>query len=52
MKKNGLCGYIDRAGNVVLPLKWKNANVFNDGYAAVKDDEGWKIIDVTGSVIY
>ena len=52
VRKSGRYGYIDKGGNVVIPLRWEYARDFNGGYAPARDAEGWKIIDVTGEVVY
>lgn len=47
-----LYGFADESGKVVIPYQWKDAWVFSEGLAAVKNDQGkWGYIDKTGKVI-
>ena len=48
--KNGKCGYIDKAGQEVIPCKYDWANTFNEGLASVRFsyDSGYGFIDTTG----
>ena len=49
---NNKFGYIDKAGSLVIPYKWEDADFFYEGLAAVKDDEGkWGYIDKNGKLI-
>lgn len=41
-------GYIDTQGKVAIPAKYEDANDFNDGYAAVKSDGKFLVIDTKG----
>ena len=38
VRKDGLCGYADLDGNIVIPLQWKNAGSFQNGVAVVEKD--------------
>lgn len=52
-KQNGLCGFLDEEGRIVLPAKYQDAGDFGDnGLAAVKDEDGWKFIDVRGETAF
>ena len=49
---NGLQGYVDRTGQMVIPCQWKDANSFYEGRAAVKDESGkYFLIDKTGAKV-
>jgi len=53
--KDEKCGFIDKAGNVVVPIKYYNANSFRDGVAYVLEiNDGIRqeyFIDKTGTVV-
>lgn len=50
--ENGMCGYADGAGNIVIPLEYADASNFSEGYAAVIFPEGdWGYIDVNGNTL-
>lgn len=51
VKKNGLQGYIDRKGNLVIPYEWMDATNFVDGIACVKKGALWGAIDQTGELV-
>ncbi len=38
VQKDGLCGYADLDGNIVIPPKWFHAEPFENGVAVVMDD--------------
>jgi organic radical activating enzyme len=44
-KKNGLFGFLDNNGEIVIPFKYKIAGLFNNNLANVKSESGWKTID-------
>jgi hypothetical protein len=35
VSSHGLCGYVDRTGNVAIPLQFGSCNDFHEGLAAV-----------------
>ena len=45
---NGLYGYIDKAGEEVIPCKYNDACYFSNGLARVETNGKWKYIDKTG----
>ncbi len=51
--KDGKWGYIDKAGKIVIPLKYSSEDEFSEGLAAVQVEvEGkWGYIDKTGKVL-
>lgn len=49
VKKNGKWGYIDQTGKLVIPCQWDKADPFSDGFAVVKDKEGFYYIDKRGT---
>lgn len=52
IKKAGMYGYIDRSGNALIPYIYSNARDFSNGYAAVKDADGWHIMDASGNFVH
>ena len=49
---NGKYGFIDQAGELVIPCKWNNVKSFCDGFAAVRNDDGkWGYVDKSGSLV-
>ena len=42
------CGYIDKDGVPITPLKYHCAKPFNEGLGAVRSKEGWGFVDKTG----
>lgn len=50
--KDGLYGYMDKAGTVVIKPAYKNAMAFSQGLAAVQADNGlWGYIDKKGAIV-
>lgn len=49
VSKDGLYGYIDTTGELVIPCQFKFGNIFSHGYALVQDDGGLFFIDKTGA---
>jgi hypothetical protein len=47
----GLWGYAERDGRIVIPARFLGAGAFRDGRAPVEDAEGFAIINGTGIVI-
>ena len=45
-------GYINKKGELVIPLQFDNALDFVDGLAMVGTDEGWVYIDKSGKVVW
>lgn len=45
------CGYVDRAGNVVIDAQFDGAGNFFEGLAPVKVGDEWGYIDQTGKMI-
>ena len=43
-------GFINDAGEEIIPLKYEAANNFSQGLAAVKSNESWGFIDKTGKL--
>ncbi|WP_373567640.1 WG repeat-containing protein, partial [Paenibacillus mendelii] len=46
VKKDGKYGYIDKAGDVIVPLEYNSAGRFNDGLSIVRKDGKWGIIQI------
>ncbi|HEU0112587.1 MAG TPA: WG repeat-containing protein, partial [Flavisolibacter sp.] len=44
-------GYVDKDGNLVVPLIYDDAMQFNEGMAAVKKGSKWGYVDSTGKEI-
>ena len=49
--KDGKWGFIDGAGNTVIPFEFGRAGSFGDGLANVGIDGKWGFIDITGNVV-
>jgi hypothetical protein len=47
----GKCGYIDKTGQMVMPLQYDRANRFTEGLAAVMISGMWGYIDKTGKTV-
>ena len=49
----GLWGYINAKGEVAVPLKYSNAELFSEGLAVVrKGDDSYRVIDTTGKTVF
>ena len=45
-------GYIDRNGNVVIPIEYPVAHPFSEGLASLRDEDGkWWVINEEGEVV-
>jgi len=51
VKQGSWHGYIDHSGNLVIPLRYREARNFNEGLAAVELGEKWGFIDKKGNSI-
>lgn len=51
VKKGGKCGYVDKQGKIVVPLKYENAEVFSSGLAKVGKPGDWSYIDKKGKQV-
>ena len=49
---NQNCGYIDKDGKTVIDFKYKDAYDFEFGYAIVKNDSSYSVIDKNGKEIF
>ncbi|MEP7148028.1 MAG: WG repeat-containing protein [Acidobacteriota bacterium] len=47
-KSGGKCGFIDKSGSIVIPVKYDVANSFSEGLAPVSINGKWGFIDKTG----
>jgi len=43
------CGFVDREGNIELPVIYDAAHAFREGFAAVKLNNKWCFIDTKGN---
>ncbi len=48
VKKNGLWGYVNTKGNMVIPCQYEEAMPFSDGLAIVQWGEEWGVINTSG----
>ena len=48
IRENGLWGYMNQAGEVVIEPQWITAEAFSDGWTIVESDEGNGLIDASG----
>lgn len=51
VKKNGLIGYIDRYGKLIIPCTYQEADNFSEGLAAVLIDGKWGYIDLNNTIV-
>ena len=49
IRENGLWGYMNQAGKVVIEPQWFTAGAFSDGWALVESEEGMGLIDSSGA---
>ncbi len=49
--ETGKYGFIDKTGEVVVPLEYDDAQNFSEGLAVVEKDGKWGYIDKTGKVV-
>jgi len=49
--ENGLCGYLDKSGSVVIPAKYDSADSFYNGFAVVTVSGRYCIINTSGVVV-
>lgn len=50
-EKNGKWGYVNQAGEIIIPFQYDFANDFSEGLAAVRKMYDWGFIDETGNTI-
>ncbi len=48
----GQCGFLDRAGKLVIPPRFSKARNFAEGLAAVEVGPGWGYIDRSGRFVW
>ncbi|WP_297288833.1 WG repeat-containing protein [uncultured Flavonifractor sp.] len=46
-----LYGFVDTKGEWVIPAQYIEVKYFRDGYAALKQEGGWGVIDTTGKLV-
>ncbi len=51
VRKDGKYGFIDKKGNLVLPMQYEGASPFSEGLAAVQGDNGWRFINKKGETV-
>lgn len=51
VKRNGLWGYVNGDGQMVIPAQYDVAHIFSEGVAAVARDGKWQWIDGKGGVV-
>jgi hypothetical protein len=49
--KDDKWGFIDRSGNIVVPIQWDGAQPFSDVLAPVRKDGKWGFIDRSGNIV-
>ena len=52
VEDNGLWGFIDLNGTIIIPCEYDDVTYFNDGLAMVKQNEMWHCIDKTGNIVF
>lgn len=48
----GYYGFMDEDFNTIIPPEYPEVTSFEDGYAAVRSDDGWHVIDRTGTILF
>ncbi len=51
VRRNGLWGFLDAAGNEVVHCRYEDAGAFSEGLAPVKWDGKWGFVDATGQEV-
>lgn len=51
VRKDGKTGFVDRSGNLVIPLQYDEVYPFFEGFATVRKGDYWGLIDKTGREI-
>ena len=51
VSKEGLYGFMDATGELVIPCEWDEAEPFSEGFALVKKDGKYGYIDTTGELV-
>lgn len=51
VSKNGRFGYVDTAGEIVIPLEYEAARPFQGGYAFVMRAGKWGVVDPNGKTV-
>ena len=51
VKKDGLCGYIDENGTIVIPPQFEKADMFRGGMAVVKQNGKYGCINIRGEFV-
>lgn len=51
VEEHGRSGFIDRAGNIAIPLCFEGLQAFSEGFAAFTRDGRWGYIDRTGKIV-
>lgn len=51
IKINNKCGYLDKAGHIVIEPEFDDASFFSEGLAAVMQDRKWGFINKQGYMV-
>ena len=51
VKIDGLCGFIDHAGEFVIKPEYEDLKHFSEGYAPVRRNGKWGMINLDGNVM-
>ena len=51
IKKNGLFGFVDTSGRIVITPSFEDALPFSEGFSGVKSKGKWGFIDKTGNMV-
>ncbi len=51
MKTEGMCGFLDFQGNIVIQPQFEEVNDFEEDMAAVKVGDKWGFVDKTGKMV-
>jgi hypothetical protein len=51
VSKDHMYGFVDRGGNIIIPLQYDEALTFSEGYSALRKGSKWMYVDSTGKSI-
>lgn len=49
--QNGKYGYIDKAGNILIPIKYEDIGNYHNGQYRVKENGKWGLVNVKGDIL-
>lgn len=49
--QNEKCGYIDKAGNILIPIKYEDIGNYHNGQFRVKENGKWGLVNIKGEIL-